>query len=201
MATLLFHLEDGTTLTHALDEGTTTIGRHPDSVVVLEFPSVSGHHATLELSESGCFLTDLKSSNGTRVNGVEIEEAQLHDGDRIAFGDVQAVYSLEGATVPVAVVPQPQILAPEAPPSMPKASYRPQPPKRNPAVRRVSGYPDSGGGGCGTAIVVIGLFIAALLAGLYLRHSKETGGNFFKDLSDKLSGRLPKIKIEKKAEP
>ncbi|TDU66054.1 FHA domain-containing protein [Prosthecobacter fusiformis] len=199
MATLIFYLEDGTTLNHTLDEGTTTIGRHPDSVVVLEFSSVSGHHAVIELSDNGCFISDLKSSNGTRVNGVEIEEAQLQDGDRIGFGDVQAVFAA-GEAPAIAYVPQPEVKAAEPPPPVMKANYRPAPPKRNPQVKR-SGYPQSEGGGCGTAIVVIGLFIAALLAGLYMRHHKETeGGNFFEDVAGKLGTKIPKIKIEKKIE-
>lgn len=203
MATLVFYLEDGTTLNHTLDEGTTTIGRHPDSVVVLEFASVSGHHAVIELNESGCFVSDLKSSNGTRVNGVEIEEAQLNDGDRVGFGDVQAVFvagDVVDAPPPPSsepeFVPAPEIRAPEAPPQIQRTNYRAPAPKRSSKVKTY----DGGGGGCGTAIVVIGLFIAALLAGLYMRHHKETnGGNFFEDLSEKLQTKLPKIKIEKKA--
>lgn len=198
MATLVFYLEDGTTLNHTLDEGSTTIGRHPDSVVVLEFASVSGHHSVIELTDAGCFITDLKSSNGTRVNGVEIEEAQLQDGDRIGFGDVQAVFAA-GEAPEVVYVPQPEVRAPEAPPPVLKTNYRQPPTQRHPKVKR-NGYPESGGGGCGTAIVVIGLFIAALLVGLYMRHHKETeGGNFFEDLAEKLETKLPKIKIEKKA--
>lgn len=202
MATLIFYLEDGTTLNHTLDEGTTSIGRHPDSVVVLEFSSVSGHHAVIELSESGCFISDLKSSNGTRVNGVEIEEAQLKDGDRIGFGDVQAVFAAGDEPAPV-YAPEP-VMAAQFQPEEPlapvlQASHRPPAPQRRPQVRR-SGYPEESGGGCGTAIVVIGLFIVALVVGLYMRHYQETGGgNFFQDLADKMGTKIPKIKIEKKA--
>lgn len=200
MATLVFYLEDGTTLNHTLEEGTTTLGRHPDSVVVLEFPSVSGHHAEILLSEEGCFITDLKSSNGTHINGVTIEEAQLQDGDRIGFGDVQAVFAAGEARPTAAQVPAPEVIRSEPPPPVLKANYRQPPPKRNPKVKRVGGYPDSGGGGCGTAIIVILLFLGAFAVGLYMRHYRETnGGNFFEDLSKKLEVKIPKIKIEKKA--
>jgi hypothetical protein len=62
----------------------------------------------------------------------------------------------------------------------------------------MSGYPDSSDSGCATALIVIFLFIAAFLTGLYMRHNKETeGGNFFSDVADKISGNLPKIKVEK----
>jgi len=207
MPTLVFHLDDGSVFTHSLEEGTTTIGRHPDSVVVLEFPSVSGHHAVIELSDGGCFVADQKSSNGTRVNGVEIEEARLSEGDRVAFGDVQAVF-YEGeapatlAEPDVLHVPLPEVPpVPEAPPPMPKRNYRTPAPPRKRAVR-VTSYPDTSGSGCATAAIVIALFVAAFLAGLYLRHHKETeGGNFFSDLFDRVGGNLPKIKIEKTVEP
>lgn len=210
MASLIFYLEDGTTLNHTLDEGTTTLGRHPDSVVVLEFPSVSGHHATIEFGESGCFVTDLKSSNGTRVNGVEIEEAQLNDGDRISFGDVQAVFAADD-TGPAALAPANSTLMPPpsrpAPPAMPvqpalsaAPAARPSPapaPKR--AAQRPTSYREESGSGCGTAIVVTLLFIAAMLTGLYMRHHQETnGGNFFKDVMDKMGTKVPKIEIEVK---
>lgn len=201
MATLVFHLDDGSSLTHQLEEGTTTLGRHPDSVVVLEFPSVSAHHAIIEMTETGVYVSDQKSSNGTRVNGVEIEEAQLQEGDRVSFGDVQAVYYSDEAPA-VIEVPAPVVMAAEPPPPPLQSNHRPPPVKRNPKVRRVGGYPDDSGSGCMTAILVVGLFIAALAAGLAMRHYKETeGGNFFVDLLDKLGGNIPKIKIEKTVEP
>lgn len=47
---------------------------------------------------------------------------------------------------------------------------------------------------------MIFLFVAAFITGLYMRHNKETeGGNFFSDVMSKVSGSLPKIKVEKSA--
>lgn len=205
MATLVFYLDDGTTMTHALEWGTTTVGRHPDSVIVLDCPSVSGHHAVIELQEDGCLIADQKSSNGTRVNGVEIEEARLNDGDRVGFGDIQAVYYLgEGPAAVeenVVYVPQPEVPAVEAPRPPTPVDYRTRPARRNQAARRVSGYPDQGESGCLTALIVIGLFVAAFITGLYMRHYQATeGGNLFKDLFDKIGGNIPKIKIEQSAD-
>jgi pSer/pThr/pTyr-binding forkhead associated (FHA) protein len=196
MATLVFYLDDSSTLTHDLEDQTTTLGRHPDSVVVLDFPSVSARHAVIEQKEDGFYVTDQKSSNGTRVNGAEIEEAKLQDGDRVGFGDVQAVFYEQEAPV-VIEVPAPELVV-EAPPPLPKANYRPAPVRRK-AIRRsqVSGYPDDGGSGCLTAILVVGLFLGAFAAGLYLRHAKETNGNFFNDLFNKIGVKVPQIKIEK----
>lgn len=208
MPTLVFHLDDGSVLTHELEEGTTTLGRHPDSVVVLEFPSVSAHHAVIELGEKGCYVADQKSSNGTRVNGVLVEEAKLAEGDRVAFGDVRAVY-YEGGPPELVTAPEPEVVyvpapevapVPEPPPPMPQRNYRQPKPRRSPKVK-VTSYPDTSDSGCATAVIVIALFFTAFVIGLYLRHAKETeGGNFITDVMNKVSGAVPKITIEKKVE-
>jgi hypothetical protein len=212
MATLVFHLEEGTPMTHALEPGFTTVGRHPDSIIVLDCPSVSGHHAIIELDENGCTVSDQQSSNGTRVNGVTIEEAKLNDGDRLGFGDIQAVFYAGEApsggeatpaapAVPEAIfVPPPEVPPADAPPQVAPVDYRKNrpAPAQPRAVRRVSGYPDTSESGCLTALIVMFLFLAAFATGLYMRHYKETeGGNFFSDIVGKLSNQVPKIKIEK----
>lgn len=205
MATLVFYLDEDTSMTHVLESGTTTLGRHPDSVIVLDCPSVSGHHALIELQEDGCYVSDQQSSNGTRVNGAVIEEAKLSDGDRVAFGDIQSVFysgdapSYEPEALPVAkpviLVPPPMIPVKDAPPLPAPADYRKVPGR---AIRKASNYPDQTGSGCATALIVIFLFITAFLVGLYMRHYKETeGGNFFSDVADKISGTIPKIKVER----
>ena len=208
MATLVFHLDEETSMTHALEIGTTTVGRHPDSIIVLDCPSVSGHHAIIELQDDDCLVIDQQSSNGTRVNGATIEEARLKDGDRVAFGDIQAVYysgepPIEGeevaAAVPTIFVPPPELPNDTAPPP-PPADYRKvgKPPAKPRSVRRVTGYPDTSESGCLTALIVMGLFFAAFAAGMFMRHYKDTeGGNLFSDLMDKVSNSVPKIKIEK----
>ena len=213
MATLVFHLDDATSMTHSLDSGTTTLGRHPDSVIVLDCPSVSGHHAIIEVQEDGVYVIDQQSSNGTRVNGATIEEAKLADGDRVGFGDIQAVYyvgeapaldeeapSSQAEEEAVIFVPQPEIPAKDAPPPPAPVDYRKAQSNRRPpqALRKTSSYPDTTESGCMTALIVIFLFVASFFVGLHMRHYKETeGGNFFSDVMGKLSGSIPKIKVEK----
>ncbi len=204
MATLVFYLDDSTSMTHTLEPGTTTVGRHPDSIIVLDCPSVSGHHAVIELQDDDCLVIDQQSSNGTRVNGVNIEEAKLQNGDRVGFGDIQAIYyegepTAEPAAAPeFTAIPEP-LVPPPAIPQAPTVARRSSPPPAKPrAVRRVSGYPDTSESGCLTALIVIGLFFAAFATGMFMRHYKETeGGNLFSDLMSKLGNQVPKIKIEK----
>jgi hypothetical protein len=73
-----------------------------------------------------------------------------------------------------------------------------QRPPAKPRAVRVTGYPDTTESGCLTALLIMGLFFAAFITGLYMRHHQETeGGNLFSDLFSKISNQVPKIKIEK----
>ncbi|MGD9497641.1 MAG: FhaA domain-containing protein [Armatimonadota bacterium] len=69
--------------------GRAMIGRDPQCEVLLREPAVSRHHAELEWTYRGYLLRDLGSRNGTFVNGEEIGEALLGDGDLIEVGLVQ----------------------------------------------------------------------------------------------------------------
>jgi len=206
-------MEDCTTLVHKLENEVTTIGRHPDSIVVLTCPSSSGRHAIIKQAADGFYVSDLDSSNGTRVNGAEIEEALLKDGDRVGFGDVQTVFYAGEAPVVLeekplttprfsASLPTPAARANDGP-SLSAASRPVSPGRALSSVRRAYGkssansYPDTTESGCMTSIVVTGLFVIAFVVGLGLRHSKEMNGNIVSDTIDKIFGSMPKIKIER----
>ena len=73
-------------------EGSITIGRAPDNMIVIDDPSVSNRHALMELSGDTYRLKDLDSTNGTKVNGVPITETILRFEDRIRFGAIDARY-------------------------------------------------------------------------------------------------------------
>lgn len=76
---------------YKLEKGTTTIGRHSDNDIVINHPSVSNRHARLN-HEDNYFLTDLRSSNGTFINGNKILHSKLADGDAINFAGVNATF-------------------------------------------------------------------------------------------------------------
>lgn len=52
-----------------------TIGRSPDSSLVIQDDYTSTHHARLELRHGTWMLHDLESTNGTTMNGVAVHEA------------------------------------------------------------------------------------------------------------------------------
>ena len=72
-----------------LGESVLTIGRLPESNIVLADPNVSRSHAEIRPRGVGYVVVDLGSTNGTRVNGVRISEQDLVDGDEIAFGNTR----------------------------------------------------------------------------------------------------------------
>lgn len=72
---------------YSLEEGTTDLGRHANSVVCLESQAVSRHHARIVMENGEYFVEDLKSSNGTFLNGKRIEgRIPLTERDTLQIG-------------------------------------------------------------------------------------------------------------------
>lgn len=85
-------LPDGSHI--ALGDGPMTLGRLPECDVVLNDPNVSRRHAEFRRTTDGVVVTDLGSTNGTRVNGVPVREQQLVSGDEITVGSTTVVFEL-----------------------------------------------------------------------------------------------------------
>lgn len=77
-----------------LGKATVSLGRALTNDVVLNDGRVSRSHARIACTPGGCTLTDLGSSNGTRVNGLRIESAKLNPGDMIGLGSAQLRFEL-----------------------------------------------------------------------------------------------------------
>lgn len=78
---------DGSMQKAQLQPGSNRIGRNPDSNIVLKDQMASGQHADLYVSENRYVLTDLNSRNGTKVNGQNISQQDVYQGDEIQIGD------------------------------------------------------------------------------------------------------------------
>ena len=63
-----------------------TIGRLPESAVMVTDPNASRRHAEIRRVGNDVVVVDLNSTNGTRVNGATIRERKLADGDQIVIG-------------------------------------------------------------------------------------------------------------------
>lgn len=78
--------------TFCIDKPMLLIGRAMDNDVVIEEPRVSRYHAEIRLRGDCFYLRDLKSTNGTRLNGEAVTERQLNDGDRLSLAGVDLVF-------------------------------------------------------------------------------------------------------------
>ena len=67
------------------------IGRAADNGLVIDDTRVSRHHGRLQARRGALVYTDLGSTNGTRVNGLVVDEIALGLGDRIELGDTTLV--------------------------------------------------------------------------------------------------------------
>lgn len=72
-----------------LTESIISIGRHPDSNLVLADPNVSRHHAEIRPQGDRYAVVDLGSTNGSKVNGVRVDTQLLNDGDELTFGNTR----------------------------------------------------------------------------------------------------------------
>ena len=68
-----------------------TLGRALDNALVIADPRVSRHHGRFLTRHGALVYTDLGSTNGTRVNGIRVDEIVLGAGDRLQVGDVVVV--------------------------------------------------------------------------------------------------------------
>lgn len=72
-----------------LGDGANVVGRDADCEVLIDASGVSRRHAEIHISPEGITVQDLRSKNGTWVNGRRISSAlEIRDGDRIQVGAV-----------------------------------------------------------------------------------------------------------------
>jgi pSer/pThr/pTyr-binding forkhead associated (FHA) protein len=71
-------------------EPVTVIGRHPRATIVVDSTFVSSEHAQLSWEQDRWWVTDLRSTNGTMVNGAAIRvPTGLRSGDVIELGAIR----------------------------------------------------------------------------------------------------------------
>ena len=87
---------DGDEQVHTFDGSGLTIGRSADNDLVLADSRVSRHHARISGRRGTLVYSDLGSTNGSRVNGVDVGELVLGAGDRIELGDTVIIVEVAG---------------------------------------------------------------------------------------------------------
>src|SRR5579871_4395144 len=109
MATVTFQVLEG------IDKGRTfrelptpvTIGREEGNGLRLNDERVSRFHAKVQVEDGDIILTDLDSTNGTRVNGTAIQIRRLRAGDQLSigrsmllFGTMEEIAARRAASIP-----------------------------------------------------------------------------------------------------
>ena len=69
-----------------------SIGREEDNLIQLNDERVSRIHAKLQEDRSEVILTDLNSTNGSRVNGHPVQLRVLQPGDHVQIGRCTLLY-------------------------------------------------------------------------------------------------------------
>src|SRR6202035_1764914 len=72
-----------------------TIGREEGNLLRLNDERVSRFHAKIQFDNGEIILTDLESTNGTRVNGNVVQIRRLRPGDRIGVGRSLLLFGTE----------------------------------------------------------------------------------------------------------
>jgi hypothetical protein len=134
MAILRLHRHGAPPLT--IDHDRVLLGRDPACDVVIDDKSVSRRHAALERRGAIFFVADQGSANGSFVNGAQVSEAALYDGQELRLGMVPFRVEIESeaegtimmsappATPATMMMPSP--VAPVTPAA--PAAYAPPPP-------------------------------------------------------------------------
>ena len=88
-----------------------SVGRAVTNDCPVVDPTISRKHADLKIVPGGVEVTDAGSSNGTFVNGVQIQQSVVIHGDQLTFGKV--MFRVESMVTPVQAAPP--VAAPAAP--------------------------------------------------------------------------------------
>jgi EmrB/QacA subfamily drug resistance transporter len=112
--------------------GSATIGRDEGSDLRVQDLEVSRSHAKVTVQDGTAWIDDLKSTNGTYVNGGRVVERQsLFGGDRIQVGLTVIELTLPVGAQPTVIGAQPTVVAkvPQPTEVAPRPTLPPQPSK------------------------------------------------------------------------
>ncbi len=90
---LRYRRKDGTQMEFELGDRPITIGRSPEADLVILDDKASRLHCGIRVWDGDFLLKDLKSKNGTFVNGQRVEMVKLEPGDQVRIG--ACVFSFE----------------------------------------------------------------------------------------------------------
>ncbi|MGO9836419.1 MAG: ATPase, T2SS/T4P/T4SS family [Polyangiaceae bacterium] len=128
MFTIIIHEKGGNERREGFEKNEINVGRVQGNDLMLPKGNVSKHHARLLYRDSRFIVTDLKSTNGTYVNGRKISQATIvREGDKIYIGDFVLRLETEASASPddarVRAPSRPRVPTREALSPMPTAPH------------------------------------------------------------------------------
>jgi hypothetical protein len=76
-------------------EGKIVLGRSQQAHITIPDGNLSRAHCAVVAAGNGYRVEDLKSTNGTFVNGKQIDQVLLRDGDRIVIGETEMEFRVQ----------------------------------------------------------------------------------------------------------
>ncbi len=109
--------------TVALNKPQLTIGREPGNDIAVNNPAVSRQHARLVQGPTGWMIEKLNQQNTVQINGQDVSQAPLRNGDTVMLGPVSFQFLAAGAfPAPPGVTPAPAMVV-GAPPVSPTPQF------------------------------------------------------------------------------
>ncbi|MHC5054635.1 MAG: FHA domain-containing protein [Planctomycetota bacterium] len=114
-------------------EGKVVLGRSQQAHITIPDGNLSRTHCAVAAAGKGYKLEDLKSTNGTFVNGKQIDQVLLRDGDRIVIGETEMEFRVQErfddteTKMDLVPVGQPEPVSPRAAPGRGAAPPAPAP--------------------------------------------------------------------------
>jgi pSer/pThr/pTyr-binding forkhead associated (FHA) protein len=94
--TLVLFKKDGSQKAFSLPSNINVIGRRHDCDLCIPLMPVSRKHCQLSQNKEALKIRDLKSRNGTFLNGKRIDEETLKAGDYITIGPLTFLLQIDG---------------------------------------------------------------------------------------------------------
>jgi pSer/pThr/pTyr-binding forkhead associated (FHA) protein len=91
-----------------VDSDSVRIGRRTGNQIVLDEASISGTHCVINRAGRCFILTDLDSTNGTRVNGAPVHETRLNPKDILQIGNVELMFDGDDVEADLSAAPSPR---------------------------------------------------------------------------------------------
>jgi GGDEF domain-containing protein len=87
--TLVLYHREGASVAQLDKHTPLVIGRAAPSTITIPDPNLSRTHAQFTWDDTGIWVEDLGSTNGTRKNGKKVDRARVEPGDVVAIGPVR----------------------------------------------------------------------------------------------------------------